>query len=100
LTAFLDAKKMKKSSRNPGVCRQDSLTRFPVLHYGPVPSFNPATWGFRVWGEVENPLDLTWYDFSQLPRTQVTLDIHCVTRWSKFDTVWEGVSLRTLVNRA
>jgi DMSO/TMAO reductase YedYZ molybdopterin-dependent catalytic subunit len=92
-----DEEKFKKSGRMPP--GQSYTQRFPVLHYGPVPSFNPATWGFRVWGEVENPLDLTWYDFSQLPRTQVTLDIHCVTRWSKFDTVWEGVSLRTLVEQ-
>ena len=76
-----------------------SLTeRFPVLHYGPVPSFNPQTWDFRVGGEVESPLRLTWDEFQKLPRTQVMMDIHCVTRWSKFDTVWEGVSLRTLID--
>ena len=70
--------------------------RFPVLHYGPIPPFDPETWTFRVWGEVENPLTLTWQEFSQLPRTTLTLDLHCVTKWSKLDTVWEGVSLKTL----
>ena len=70
--------------------------RFPVLHYGPIPSFDPETWTFRVWGEVEKPLTLTWQEFSQLPRTTLTLDLHCVTKWSKLDTVWEGVSLKTL----
>lgn len=77
-----------------------SLTqRFPVLHYGPVPAFNPATWDFRVWGEVEQPVVWTWDEFNQLPKTQVTMDVHCVTRWSKFDTRWEGISLRTLVEK-
>ena len=71
--------------------------KFPVLHYGPVPSFNPATWDFRVWGEVEEEHSWTWDAFNQLPRTKILMDIHCVTRWSKFDTEWEGVSVRTLV---
>ncbi|MCS6906782.1 MAG: sulfite oxidase-like oxidoreductase [Anaerolineales bacterium] len=73
--------------------------KFPVLHYGPVPSFNPATWDFRIWGEVEQPVRWTWEEFNQLPRTEITLDIHCVTRWSKFDTKWAGVSVRTLVEQ-
>lgn len=72
--------------------------KFPVLHYGPVPEFDPATWDFRVWGEVESPLRLTWDEFQKLPRTTLKMDIHCVTRWSKFDTVWEGVSVRTLLD--
>jgi DMSO/TMAO reductase YedYZ molybdopterin-dependent catalytic subunit len=72
--------------------------KFPVLHYGPVPPFNPAAWDFRVWGEVEEEKRWTWDEFNQLPRTKVTMDLHCVTRWSKFDTLWEGVSLRTLVD--
>ncbi|MBU4226383.1 MAG: molybdopterin-dependent oxidoreductase [Chloroflexi bacterium] len=71
--------------------------KFPVLHYGPVPPFNPATWDFRVWGEVEKEACWTWAEFNQLPRTKINMDIHCVTRWSKFDTLWEGVSIKTLV---
>jgi len=70
--------------------------RFPVLHYGPVPSFDPETWTFRVWGEVEKPLTLSWNEFCALPRTALTMDLHCVTTWSKLDTHWEGVSLKTL----
>jgi len=73
--------------------------KFPVLHYGPVPPFNPATWDLRIWGEVEKEVRWMWNEFNQLPRTQVTMDIHCVTRWSKADTVWEGVSVRTLVDQ-
>lgn len=77
-----------------------SLTqKFPVLHYGPTPGFNPATWDFRVWGEVEEEVRWTWEEFNRLPRTKLVMDIHCVTRWSKFDTEWEGVSLRTLVDQ-
>ena len=75
-----------------------SLTlKFPVLHYGPVPPFTPATWDFRVWGEVEEEKSWRWDEFLSLPRTQVKMDIHCVTRWSKADTLWEGVSLRAMV---
>ena len=75
-----------------------SLTqKFPVLHYGPVPVFNPAAWDFRVWGEVAQERRWSWDEFGQLPRTRLQMDIHCVTRWSKFDTVWEGVSVRDLV---
>lgn len=73
--------------------------KFPVLHYGPVPGFNPATWNFRVWGEVNEPKQWTWAEFNQLPRTRLVMDIHCVTRWSKVDTEWEGVSVRTLIDQ-
>jgi DMSO/TMAO reductase YedYZ molybdopterin-dependent catalytic subunit len=73
--------------------------KFPVLHYGPVPPFSPATWDFRVWGEVEQEMRWSWAEFNQLPRSKVTMDIHCVTRWSKADTVWEGVSVRMLVEQ-
>jgi DMSO/TMAO reductase YedYZ molybdopterin-dependent catalytic subunit len=77
-----------------------SLTqKFPILHYGPVPRFNPATWDLRVWGEVEQEVRWTWDEFQRLPRTRLVMDVHCVTRWSKFDTEWEGVSVRTLVDQ-
>ena len=76
---------------------QALTNKFPVLHYGPVPHFNPATWDFRVWGEVEQPVQWTWDQFNQLPRSKIVMDIHCVTRWSKFDTAWEGVSVKELV---
>jgi DMSO/TMAO reductase YedYZ molybdopterin-dependent catalytic subunit len=77
-----------------------SLTqKFPVLHYGAVPDFEPATWDFRVWGEVEKEVNWTWDEFQQLPRRELEMDVHCVTRWSKFNTLWEGVSLRVLVEQ-
>ncbi len=72
-----------------------SLTlKFPVLHYGPVPSFDAKTWTLRVFGLVNNEKSWTWDEFLKLPTKTVTCDIHCVTRWSKFDTVWEGVPFR------
>ncbi|MBM4422192.1 MAG: sulfite oxidase-like oxidoreductase, partial [Chloroflexi bacterium] len=77
---------------------QSLTNRFPVLHYGPVPRFNPATWDFRVFGEVEEEKRWTWDEFNKLPRAKVKIDLHCVTRWSKFDTDWEGVSVKTLVD--
>ncbi len=94
-----DRRKEEERVRNEGrLPPGQSLTlKFPVLHYGPVPRFNPATWDFRVWGEVEDEKKWTWEQFNQLPRAKIRMDIHCVTRWSKVDTVWEGVSVRQLV---
>lgn len=78
-----------------------SLTlKWPVLHYGSVPRFDPARWDFRVSGLVEHPLRFTWNEFNQLPRIQRTSDFHCVTRWSRFDNRWDGVALREILSRA
>jgi DMSO/TMAO reductase YedYZ molybdopterin-dependent catalytic subunit len=67
--------------------------KFPVLHFGRVPAYDDLSgWDFRVWGEVERPLALGWAELRALPATEQTLDVHCVTRWSKLDTRWEGVS--------
>jgi DMSO/TMAO reductase YedYZ molybdopterin-dependent catalytic subunit len=75
-----------------------SLTlKFPVLHYGPVPPFHAATWDFRTWGEVEEQGCWNWDEFCALPRVQLRMDLHCVTRWSKADTPWEGVSVKMLI---
>src|ERR1700674_3272461 len=69
-----------------------SLTlKWPVLHYGSVPRFDPQDWDFRVTGMVEKPLRLTWDEFTRLPMKEVVADMHCVTRWSRFDVRWEGV---------
>jgi len=76
---------------------QSLARRLPILHYGAVPVFEPGSWNFRVWGEVEKPLTLSWKEFQDLPRTTLKMDVHCVTRWSKLDTTWEGVSVRTLI---
>ena len=70
--------------------------KWPVLHAGDVPRTDLATWTFRVWGEVEQPNELTWEEFEALPRSENTQDIHCVTRWSRFDTNFRGVHWREL----
>jgi DMSO/TMAO reductase YedYZ molybdopterin-dependent catalytic subunit len=99
LSSFFNRKLQEDEKRNEGRLPpgQALTNKFPVLHYGPVPHFNPATWDLRVFGEVAREVRWNWDEFSQLPRTRITMDIHCVTRWSKFDTVWEGVSLGALV---
>jgi DMSO/TMAO reductase YedYZ molybdopterin-dependent catalytic subunit len=87
--------KIKAEGRLPP--GQSLTQKFPVLHYGPVPGFNEATWDLRVFGEVESEMRWTWKEFQALPTTTVRTDIHCVTRWSKFDTVWEGVPFKEFV---
>jgi DMSO/TMAO reductase YedYZ molybdopterin-dependent catalytic subunit len=75
--------------------------KWPVLHAGSVPSYpDLSTWTLRVFGEVEQVLELTWDDFTKLPRTSNLQDIHCVTRWSKFDTRFAGVHWRELARLA
>ena len=70
--------------------------KWPVLHAGSVPSTDLHTWTFRVWGEVERPVTLTWEEFDALPKTEHVQDIHCVTRWSRFDVSFRGVHWRDL----
>src|ERR687884_552278 len=70
--------------------------KWPVLHAGTVPHTDLATWTFRVFGEVENELALSYEELQALPTTEVTVDIHCVTRWSRFDTSFKGVHWREL----
>jgi DMSO/TMAO reductase YedYZ molybdopterin-dependent catalytic subunit len=74
--------------------------KWPVLHYGSVPSTDLVAWRFRVWGEVDNPLDLGWDEFRAMPRKTVHTDIHCVTRWSRLDTTFEGVPIQHILERA
>ena len=74
--------------------------KFPVLHYGSVPRTDLATWTFRVFGAVGSSFSLAWDEFRTLPRKTVTTDIHCVTRWSKLDTTWEGVPIQRILELA
>jgi len=74
------------------------LTRdFPVLSTGPTPHLSPEEWTLRVTGEIDEPRRWSWTEFRALPSEEVRADIHCVTKWSKLDTVWEGVSLDLLL---
>ena len=67
-----------------------------MLHAGTVPRTDLSTWDFRVFGEVEEPVRLTYDELQALPQTEITVDIHCVTRWSRFDTSFKGVHWREL----
>src|SRR5262249_36308179 len=81
----------------PGQYRTE---KFPVLHYGSVPKTDLATWDFKVYGLVDAPFTLTWAQFRALPRKTVGTDIHCVTRWTKLDTTWEGVPIQHVLELA
>ena len=70
---------------------------FPVLSAGPTPHTSLDQWDFTIIGEVDELRRWTWEEFRALPSEEVTVDIHCVTKWSKLDTVWEGVSVDTLL---
>lgn len=86
---------MRKAGRLPP--GQVLTEKFPVLHYGAIPEFDEGTWDFRVWGAVKEPLRLSYAEFMDLPQTEAEFDLHCVTRWSKFDSKWSGVRFNTLI---
>src|SRR5919197_58528 len=70
---------------------------FPVLSAGPTPHTPLDKWTFSIRGEIDEPLEWTWEEFNKLPMESITCDIHCVTKWTKLDTHWEGVSVDTLL---
>jgi DMSO/TMAO reductase YedYZ molybdopterin-dependent catalytic subunit len=72
---------------------------FPVLSAGPTPHTPDTEWDFTIRGLIDQPLSWTWEEFLALPSETITVDIHCVTKWSKLDTVWKGVSLDALLDR-
>ncbi|HET8569235.1 MAG TPA: sulfite oxidase-like oxidoreductase [Candidatus Limnocylindria bacterium] len=77
--------------------------KWPVLHYGPLPRFDPRRWDFRVFGAVENELRWTWDEFKALDEEAhrvVTADMHCVTTWSRLDQRWDGIPFATIVEKA
>jgi DMSO/TMAO reductase YedYZ molybdopterin-dependent catalytic subunit len=86
-------RKVEEAGYDPGRLPpgQYLTEKWPVLHAGTIPETDLATWDFRVFGEVENPITLSWQEFAALPSREITADIHCVTRWSRFDTSFKGV---------
>jgi DMSO/TMAO reductase YedYZ molybdopterin-dependent catalytic subunit len=74
--------------------------KFPVLTVGRNPDYDLKTWDLRIFGAVEREFNLSWDELMALPQKEITTDIHCVTRWSKLDTVWRGVAFRDLAERA
>ena len=79
-----------------------SLTqKLPVLHYGPTPHYpDLSQWDLRVFGLVEEEKSFSFEEILAMPKTQITTDIHCVTRWTKLDTTWEGVLFRDFLKYA
>ena len=73
--------------------------KWPVLSYERTPKGLPDNWTLKVGGLVEQPLELNWEELQALPRTTLTTDIHCVTTWSRYDTPWEGVHIREILQR-
>jgi DMSO/TMAO reductase YedYZ molybdopterin-dependent catalytic subunit len=90
-------RKMKEAGRLPP--GQAATIKWPVLHTGDVPRFDPASWDFRVGGLVESPLELSWQALRALPQVEVVSDFHCVTKWSTFDNRWGGVPFREILKR-
>jgi len=74
--------------------------RFPVLHVGDVPTYEPGEWDLRVFGLVDSPFTIGLNELKELPSVTIVRDIHCVTKWSKFDMAWTGVRVRDLLERA
>ncbi|TCZ76674.1 sulfite oxidase-like oxidoreductase [Paenibacillus albiflavus] len=73
--------------------------RFPILHEGEVPEYDMSTWRLKLVGLVEQEIAFTYEELLAMPQTKMVCDIHCVTRWSKFDTEWEGVRIKDLLER-
>lgn len=76
------------------------VSTWPVLTYGPTPQLNTHDWQLTIEGLVNSPVKLDWAQFSALPKTSVTVDIHCVTRWSKLGMHWQGVDVDELIKLA
>ena len=94
---MIDARTAEDRRLPPG---QIITRKWPVLHFGTVPAVDLAAWRFDVHGAVEQPLSLSWADLQALPRQQTVCDIHCVTRWSRYDNPFEGVPVREILARA
>jgi DMSO/TMAO reductase YedYZ molybdopterin-dependent catalytic subunit len=88
-----DRRELQSAMRDAGRLPpgQSATTKWPVLHVGDVPHFDPHAWYFLIAGQVENPVRLSWKEFTSLPMKKVIADMHCVTKWSRFDVRWEGV---------
>lgn len=70
--------------------------KFPVLTYGPTPNISKKDWRLRIFGEVENPIELDWDQFLKLKQDLLEVPFHCVTQWSRLENTWEGVLITTL----
>lgn len=76
---------------------QRLTTGFPVLTYGQTPKISTDKWKFRIFGLVEQPVEIDWNQFTALPQVKIKADFHCVTTWSRLDNLWEGVTTKELI---
>ncbi len=97
MTTRVDARPADRPRLPPG---QIETRKWPVLHYGMVPAVDTQRWRFTLGGAVERPFELTWDELLAMPRRETLCDIHCVTRWSRYDNVFEGVPVQLLLERA
>lgn len=79
---------------------QSRTAKWPVLDAGGPPRIDMTKWELSLEGLVHKPISFTWKEFQEMPRVKVFADFHCVTRWSRLDNLWEGVSVRELIERA
>ena len=93
----LDARPADRQRQPPG---QVVTRKWPVLHYGTVPTVDTNTWRFDVSGAVDQPFQLRWEELLALPRVEVLCDMHCVTQWSRLDNIFEGIPLEPILERA
>ncbi|MGM0900960.1 MAG: molybdopterin-dependent oxidoreductase [Bacillota bacterium] len=76
---------------------QFETEKWPILHVGEIYEFDEETWDFQLFGDVKEVVTLTYQDFMKLPKCVQTVNMHCVTTWSKFGTTFEGIPLRELI---
>jgi len=99
--SFFERNRQGISSRGLDASRlppgQYLTDRFPVLHVGEIPDYQPGQWSLDIFGLVDQPFTLTLDELKALPSVSLTFDIHCVTKWSKFDTTWQGVRVKDLL---
>jgi len=94
MTDRIDVRTTDRERLPPG---QIVTRKWPVLHYGTVPQVDRQNWRLEIRGEVEHPVSLSWDELLALPRQETLCDIHCVTRWSRYDNVFEGIPLAPLL---
>jgi len=94
LSAPIDVRATHRNRLPPG---QVQTQKWPVLHYGMVPRIDRAAWRLSINGAVERPLSLSWNELLALPQARTLCDIHCVTHWSRFDNIFDGVPIDTLM---
>jgi DMSO/TMAO reductase YedYZ molybdopterin-dependent catalytic subunit len=102
---FKKVERLKRVKNVPGENPDDRVPpgqfltdRFPVLTYGSTPHYQDlSNWDLRVFGLVDGEKRFTWQDLMEMPTNEQTVDIHCVTRWSKLDTTWTGIPWRQFI---